>query len=116
MKHKVERALNLETDSADILSEMIYATRKFGHITIIGVYSGFTNHFPIGAMMEKDLIVNGGQSPTQKYWKMCLEKIQSGELDPSFIVTHKGKLTDAPELYSLFNDRKDGVVKVFLRP
>jgi len=114
--HKVERALNLETDTSDILSEMIYATRKNGNISIIGVYSGFTNHFPIGAMMEKHLTVRGGQSPTQKHWKYCLEKIQSGEMDPSFIVTHKGSLTDAPRLYDLFHQRKDGVITVFLRP
>jgi len=114
--HKVERALNLETDTADILAEMIYATRKFGNISIIGVYAGFCNHFPIGAMMEKDLIVKGGQSPTQRYWKMCLEKIVSGEVDPTFFVTHKGSLQDGPTLYKLFYEKKEGVVKVFLRP
>jgi len=115
MKHKVERALNLETDSADILTEMITAVRKCGTISIIGVYSGTCNHFPIGAMMEKDLIVKGGQSPTQKYWKMALEKIESGELDPTFIISHKAQLSDGPELYKRFYE-KDGVIKVFLRP
>lgn len=115
MLHKVERALSLETDSADILSEMIYTTRKFGNVSIIGVYSGYANHFPIGAMMEKGLNVRGGQSPTQKYWKMCLEKIMSGEMDPTFIITHRGKLSEGSELYDRFN-KKDGVIKVFLRP
>jgi len=113
--HKVERALSLETDTADILTEMISSVRKCGTVSIIGVYSGTTNHFPIGAMMEKDLVVKGGQSPTQKYWKMALEKIESGELDPTFIISHKAKLSDGPELYKKFND-KDGVIKVFLRP
>jgi threonine dehydrogenase-like Zn-dependent dehydrogenase len=114
-KHKVERALSLETDTADILTEMITAVRKCGTVSIIGVYSGTCNHFPIGTMMEKSLIVKGGQSPTQKYWKMALEKIQSGELDPTFIISHKAKLSDGPELYKKFYD-KDGVIKVFLRP
>jgi len=113
--HKVERALNLETDSPDILSEMIFTTRKFGNISIIGVYSGYANHFPIGAMMEKGLNVRGGLSPTQKYWKMCLQKIQAGEIDPTFIITHKGKLSEGGELYDQFY-KKDGVIKVFLRP
>jgi len=113
--HKVEQALNLETDTADILAEMIYATRKFGYIGIIGVYAGFTNHFPIGAMMEKGLHVSGSQSPTQKYWKMCLEKIQSGEVEP-FFLTHKGTLLDAPEFYKMFRERVNGVIKVFMRP
>jgi len=114
--HKVERALYLETDAADILTEMIYATRKCGTVSIIGVYAGFTNHFPIGAMMEKGLTVKGGQSPTQKYWKMCLEKIRSGEFDPLFVVTHRAKLSDGPQLYQKFYDKADGCIKVFLRP
>jgi len=115
-KHKIETAIGLETDSSDILNEMITCTRKFGTISIIGVYSGFTNHFAIGAMMEKDLTVKGGQSPTQKYWKMCLEKIRSGEFDPSFVVSHHGKLSEGPELYKNFYEKKEGVLKVFLRP
>jgi threonine dehydrogenase-like Zn-dependent dehydrogenase len=115
MLHKVERMVGLETDTSDILSEMIYTTRKFGNISIIGVYSGYTNHFPIGAMMEKGLTVRGGQSPTQKYWKMALEKIRSGEMDPTFIVTHREKLSEGAKLYDRFYD-KDKVIKVFLRP
>jgi threonine dehydrogenase-like Zn-dependent dehydrogenase len=115
LKHKVEMALNLETDTSDILSEMILATRTFGNISIIGVYAGYTNHFPIGAMMEKGLTVRGGQSPTQKYWKMALQKIQSGEVD-NFFVSHHAKLSDAPTLYDKFYGKKDGVIKVFLRP
>jgi threonine dehydrogenase-like Zn-dependent dehydrogenase len=115
-KHKVERALSLETDSCDILTECITAVRKFGKVSIIGVYSGTTNHFPIGAMMEKGLTVRGGQSPTQKYWNMALKKLQTGEFDPTFVITHKGKLSDGPELYSKFYNREEGVIKVFLRP
>jgi threonine dehydrogenase-like Zn-dependent dehydrogenase len=114
--HKVEIALSMETDTADILTECIMATKKCGIVSIIGVYSGFTNHFPIGALMEKGITINGGQSPTQKYWRMALEKIQSGELDPTFILTHRGSLSDAPELYKKFHKRDDGIIKVFLRP
>jgi len=114
--HKVERALSMETDTSDILTECIMATKKCGIVSIIGVYSGFTNHFPIGALMEKGITVNGGQSPTQKYWRMALEKIQKGELDPTFIITHKASLSDAPELYKKFYKHEEGVIKVFLRP
>jgi len=114
--HKVERTLQLETDSCDILSEMTYCTRKFGTMAIIGVYAGFTNHFPIGALMEKGIIMTGSQSPTQKYWKMCLEKIRSGEMDPLFVVTHRAPLSKGPELYSTFYKKEDGCIKVFLRP
>eukprot|EP01114_Cavostelium_apophysatum_P019224 TRINITY_DN6137_c0_g1_i1.p1 TRINITY_DN6137_c0_g1~~TRINITY_DN6137_c0_g1_i1.p1 ORF type:complete len:446 (-),score=87.04 TRINITY_DN6137_c0_g1_i1:15-1352(-) len=114
--HKVERALQLETDTADILSEMSYVTKKCGNMSIIGVYSGYCNHFPIGRIMEKGLVIKGGQSPTQRYWKMCLEKIMSGEIDPTFIITNRCKLSEAPELYEKFYNREEGVVKVFLRP
>jgi threonine dehydrogenase-like Zn-dependent dehydrogenase len=116
MRHKIERAVGLETDTSDILTEIITSTRKFGVVSIIGVYSGTTNHFPIGAMMEKGLTMRGGQSPTQKYWKMCLDKIKSGELDPTFIISHKATLAAGPQLYEKFYNRTDGVIKVFLRP
>jgi len=114
--HKVERAIGLETDTADILSECIYTTRKFGRVSIIGVYSGYCNHFPIGPLMEKGLVMTGSQSPTQKYWKMCLQKIQSGEFDPTFVITHKLKLDDLPDVYKKFYNHEDGMIKVFIKP
>jgi len=116
LKHKIEMKVGLEQDTADILTEMIYSVKKNGTVSIIGVYTGFTNHFPIGIMMEKGQTINGGQSPTQKYWKMALQKIVSGEFDPTFVVTHKGYLSGAPELYEKFSNKEDGVIKVFLRP
>jgi len=116
LTHKIETALSLETDTADMFNEMFSCVRPFGNISIIGVYSGTTNHFPVGAMMEKAFTIRGGQTPVQKYWKMCLELLKSGEFDPSFVVTHRGTLSDAPEWYKKFYEKKDGVVKVFLRP
>jgi len=113
---KIERAIGLETDTADILSECITCTRKNGIISIIGAYAGYANHFPIGAFMEKHQLMTGGQSPTQKYWKMALEKIRTGEFDPTFVVSHKLPLSEAPLVYHKFFNREDGVVKVFLRP
>jgi len=116
LKHKVEMAVGLETDTSDMLTECITSVRKAGKVSIIGVYVGFTNHFPIGALMEKGLTMRGGQSPTQKYWKFCLDLIQKGVIDPSFIITHKKTLMDGPELYEKFYNREEGVIKVFLRP
>jgi len=114
--HKVERAIGLETDTADILSECITCTKKFGRVSIIGVYSGYCNHFPIGALMEKGLVMTGSQSPTQKYWEMCLDKIKSGEFDPTFVLTHKLSLADLPDVYKKFHNREEGMIKVFIRP
>jgi len=115
-KHKVEMALNLETDSSDIFKEIFGCVRKFGRVSVIGVYLGLTNHFPIGTMMEKALTVRGGQAPVQKYWKQCLDLISSGEVDPSFIVTDRGKLSDIPDmLKKLSSDQKaQGSLKVVL--
>lgn len=113
-KHKAEMAMNLETDSADIFSEMFTAVRKAGHVGVIGVYTGFANHFPVGAMMEKGLTVRGGQAPVQKYWDYCLDMIKSGEIDPTFMITHRGSLREAPEMYEQF--LKKNQIKVFLKP
>jgi len=115
IRHKVELALGMETDTGDILTEIITAVRPFGKVSIVGAYVGTTNHFPIGALMEKALTVRGGQCPTQKFWSVSLDAIQKGEFDPSFVVTTKGKLEDAPTLYKKFANREDGIVKVFLR-
>lgn len=114
--HKVERAVGLETDTSEILNECIKCLRKFGRLVIIGDYVGFCNHFNIGAMMEKHLVVTGGQSTTQKHWKFVQEKMLSGEFDPTVVVNFKGHLSDLPKLYEDFYMKRHGIVKVFLRP
>jgi len=114
--HKIEGKLGLETDACDILTQMITCVKKFGTVSIIGAYAGLTNHFPIGALMEKGITMNGGQCPTQRYWDICIEKMRSGEMDPTFVVSHKGTLSAAPELYQKFYNKENGVIKVFLRP
>ena len=106
----------METDAGDILTEMIMCTRKVGTISLIGVYNNTVNHFPIGPMMEKHLTVTGGQSFTQKHWKMCLVKVRSGEMDPTFVVSHHLKLSQAPDYYKLFDNKENGALKCFLRP
>eukprot|EP01013_Petalomonas_cantuscygni_P009089 TRINITY_DN21862_c0_g1_i1.p2 TRINITY_DN21862_c0_g1~~TRINITY_DN21862_c0_g1_i1.p2 ORF type:complete len:414 (+),score=79.51 TRINITY_DN21862_c0_g1_i1:213-1454(+) len=114
--HRIERAVGLETDTSEILNEIILAMRTYGNVSIIADYAGLTNHFNIGAMMEKHLTVRGGQSPTQRNWEHCLAAIRAGEMDPSFIVTHRGTLADAPRLYREFDAKENGVIKVFLTP
>jgi threonine dehydrogenase-like Zn-dependent dehydrogenase len=114
--HKVERALMLETDSPDILNEMIYVTRLYGRMVLIADYLGFVNGFNIGGLMEKHIYLSGGQCPVQAVWHRVLDHIEKGEFDPSIMVTHFGKLSEAPEFYKKFHHKQDGVVKVFLRP
>ena len=90
--------------------------RKGGTISIPGVYVGMGDKLPIGAAMNKGLTFKMGQTHVQAYTKPLLKKIEAGEIDPSFVVTHPASLEDAPEMYKKFRDKKDGVIKVFLRP
>lgn len=114
MLHKVERALKLETDSLDTVSEVLKSVRPGGNIAIMGDYIGYGNHFPIGALMEKGITVRSGQVHVQRYWKAVLEHMLSGKYDPSFIITHDLPLEKAAEAYRVFDRKEDGVVKVVL--
>ena len=90
--------------------------RKGGTLSIPGVYVGMADNLPIGAAMNKGLTIKTGQTHVQAYTKPLLAKIEAGEIDPSFVVTHPARLEEAPELYKKFRDKKDGVIKVVLRP
>ena len=114
--HKIEMKLGLETDSSEIFQEIFRCVSKGGNVSIIGVYTGYANHFPVGAMMEKNITVRGGQCPAQKYWKYCLEKLRTGEIDTDWLVTHRGSLADGPKLFEKMNNKEDGCIKVFMRP
>jgi hypothetical protein len=92
------------------------SVRPFGKLGVIADYIGFANQFPIGHIAMKHLTLSSGQSPTQKNWKKCLDLIKSGELDPTFLITHRAGLSSGPSLYKKFDAKEDGIVKVFLRP
>lgn len=113
--HKFERAMKLETDTADLVNECIYTTKLYGRIVLIADYIGYTNHFNIGALMEKHLYLSGGQCPVQACWDRVLQHMEKGDFDPSICVTHHGSLKDAPEFYSKMFYKQDGIVKSFLR-
>jgi len=113
--HKVEKTLMLETDVSEIVNEMITATRKMGTCALIAAYAGYTNHFAIGALMEKGVrLIGCGQAPVHKYWHELLEMLESGKFDPSFVVSHRVSLDEFPELYAAFDKRVGGVEKVFV--
>jgi len=115
LSHKLQHAVKLENDSLDIVNEMILATKKGGHISIVGDYFGYGNQFPIGPLMEKSLTIRGGQCFVQKYWHELLGHIESGKFDPTIVVTHHMTLEDLPEAYRKFNNREDNCIKVFLK-
>lgn len=117
MLHKVEKALMLETDVPETPNEMIFLARKFGRVGLIGVYSGYTNHFAIGALMEKGVRFFGnGQAPVHLYWNEILEDyIMTGKFDPTFMISHRVDIEDFPALYKKFDERYAGVNKVFVQ-
>lgn len=113
---KVKATVGLTTDRAHVLREAILCCRKGGTLSIPGVYVGFLDKIPFGALMHKGLTVKTGQTHVQRYTRPLLQKIESGQIDPSFIITHRLKLTDAPAAYKTFRDKEDGCIKVVLKP
>ncbi|HVM45480.1 MAG TPA: alcohol dehydrogenase catalytic domain-containing protein [Candidatus Thermoplasmatota archaeon] len=113
-RHTAQRLTGLETDSGEALAEMMRCVRGGGAISIVGFYLGFTNQFPTGALMQKDLTLRGAAVNVQRYWKELLALVEAGELDPRFTITHRFPLEEAAEAYKLYDGR--GAVKVLLEP
>jgi threonine dehydrogenase-like Zn-dependent dehydrogenase len=116
MLDKVKAAVKLVTDQTHGLRQVIIACRKGGKISIPGVYGGVTDKFPIGALMEKGLSVKSGQTHVQKYMPRLLKMIMEGELDTTFLISHRMSLEDAPTGYKMFKERQNEVTKVVLKP
>lgn len=113
---RAKRALRMETGRAGALRQLIRACRNGGTVSIAGVYGGFIDSMPIGAVVNKALTIKSGQTHVHRYMRPLLERIQNGELDPSFIVTHRLALDEAPRAYQLFRDKREDCVKVVLKP
>ncbi len=113
---KAKAAVGLTTDRAHVLREAIMCCRKGGTLSIPGVYIGFPDKLPFGALMNKALTVKTGQTHVQKYHRQLLKKIESGEIDPTFVITHRVPLEEGPEAYKTFRDKKDGCIKVVMTP
>jgi len=113
---KIKAATYLATDRPHALREAIMCCRKGGTISMPGVYFGYLDKIPMGAFMNKGLTLKTGQTHTHRYLAPLLEKITSGEIDPSFVITHRAGLEDGPGLYKTFRDKEDGCIKVVLTP
>jgi threonine dehydrogenase-like Zn-dependent dehydrogenase len=113
---RVKQALMLETDRPFALREAIMCCRNGGTISIIGVYGGFMDKFPIGSLMNRSLTIKSGQCHVQRYMRPLLDRIQKGEIDPSFVITHRLALKDAPYGYEIFKHKQDNCIKVVLKP
>lgn len=111
---RAKEATFMGTDRPHVLREAIFCCRKGGTISVPGVYIGFVDKIPWGAAMNKGLTFRMGQTHMQKYMRPLLKKIEDGEIDPSFVVTHRISLESAPKAYEMFRDKKDGCVKVVI--
>ena len=116
MMDRVKQAMKLQFDRAHVLRQVLHSCRKGGVVSIPGVYAGFIDKFPFGTAFGKGLTLKMGQTHVQKYMHQLLERIQREEIDPSFIITHRVTLNDAPEMYRTFRDKEDACIKVVMRP
>jgi threonine dehydrogenase-like Zn-dependent dehydrogenase len=112
----VKAAVKLGTDRAHVLREAIMCCRKAGTLSVPGVYVGLIDKVPFGAAMNKGLTIKSGQTHVQRYGQPLLAKIEKGDIDPSFIITHRLGLEEAPAAYETFRDKEDGCIKVVLKP
>jgi threonine dehydrogenase-like Zn-dependent dehydrogenase len=112
---RAKQALMLESDRPLVLREAIMACRSGGTISVIGVYGGLIDKFPMGAVMNRSLTIKTGQCHVHRYMKPLLERIQRGEIDPSFVITHTLPLHEAARGYEMFVNKQDNCEKVVLK-
>ena len=113
---RVKQAMRMESDRPNALRQAMIACRNGGTLSIPGVYGGFIDKVPFGAVVNKALKIRSGQTHVQRYMKPLLERIERGEIDPSFIVSHHLSLDDAPLGYEAFRNKEDECIKIVLKP
>ena len=112
----VKQAVRMETGRAMVLRQAIVACRKGGKVSVPGVYGGFIDKMPMGAFVNKGLTMRSGQTHVHKYLRPLLDRIQQGDIDPSFVITHTLPLEEAPRAYRIFRDKEESCIKVVLKP
>ena len=115
MHDKVKQALKIHPDRAIALREAIYSVANGGTVSVIGVYAGLVDKFPMNAVVNRGLTIRAGQCHAHRYMKPLLERIQAGDIDPTFVITHTMPLAQAPEGYRIFCDKHDHCEKVVLK-
>jgi len=113
---KAKTMAMMATDRASALRQAIHTCRKGGTVSVPGVYGGFLDKVPFGAVVQKALTIKSGQTHVHKYLPKLLKHIEKGDIDPSFVITHHVSLDDAPEMYKTFRDKRDGCIKVVMKP
>jgi threonine dehydrogenase-like Zn-dependent dehydrogenase len=113
---RAKQALRIQTERPNVLRQCILACRKGGTVSIPGVYGGFGDKIPLGALMNKGLTIKTGQTHMMRYMKPLLERVQNGDIDPSFVISHRLPIDRGPEAYKMFRDKQDHCTKVVLDP
>lgn len=113
---RAKQMLGAESDRGHVLREMIYVCRPAGVISIPGVYGGLVDKVPMGQLMNKGLTIRTGQTHVNRWTDDLLRRIEEGQIDPSFVITHTVGLEDGPEMYKVFRDKQDSCIKVVLKP
>lgn len=113
---RIKVATFMGTDRPHVLRQAIHCCRNFGTVSIVGVYGGYLDNIPMGSAINRGLTFRMAQTPVQQYMPGLLEKIERGEFDPSFVITHRASLEEGPDLYKTFRDKEDGCIKVVLKP
>ncbi len=113
---KAKQAVRIETDRPIALREAIVNCRSGGIVSVIGAYGGFIDSFPMGAVMNRSLTIRAGQAHVQRYMAPLLERIRSGEIDPTFVISHVLPLEEAPAGYDMFKNKQDECTKIILKP
>lgn len=113
---RAKQAMFAETDRPHVLREMIYACRPAGTLSVPGVYGGLVDKIPFGALMNKGLTLRTGQTHVNRWTDDLLRRIEEGQIDPSFVVTHTVSLSEGPQMYTTFRDKQDGCIKVVMKP
>jgi threonine dehydrogenase-like Zn-dependent dehydrogenase len=113
---RVKQAVMAESDRPHVLREIAYVCRPAGTLSVPGVYGGLIDKFPMGMIMNKGLTIRTAQTHVNRWTGDLLRRIEEGQLDPSFVITHEVPLERGPEMYRIFRDKLDGCVKVVLKP
>ncbi len=113
---RVKQALMMENDRPIALRDAIMCCRNGGTVSVIGVYGGFVDKFPMGSVMNRSLTIRAGQCHVQRYMRPLLDRIRNGEIDPSFVISHQLPLDEAPRGFEIFRDKQDNCTKIVLKP
>lgn len=113
---RAKQMVMLESDRPHVVREMIYVCRPGGIISIAGVYAGLVDKIPLGMAMNKGLSFRMGQTHVKRWTDDLIRRIEEGQLDPSFVITHTKGLDEGPEMYKVFRDKQDSCIKVVLKP